>query len=45
LYMHDHTKPIGKATRVWLDKTGAKPLEIPSSTLNFVLLFVKKINL
>lgn len=26
LYMHDHTKPIGKATRVWLDKTGAKPL-------------------
>lgn len=20
LYMHDHTKPIGKATRVWIDK-------------------------
>lgn len=26
LYMHDHTKPLGKATRVWLDKTGAKPI-------------------
>jgi HK97 family phage prohead protease len=24
LYMHDHTKPIGKATRVWLDKTSNK---------------------
>lgn len=21
LFMHDHTKPIGKATRVWIDKT------------------------
>lgn len=26
LYMHDHKKPIGKATRVWLDKTGSSPL-------------------
>lgn len=26
LWMHDHTKPLGKATRVWLDKTGAKPV-------------------
>lgn len=26
LYMHDHTKPLGKATRVWLDKTGSKPI-------------------
>jgi len=26
LYMHDHTKPIGKATRVWLDKSGASPM-------------------
>lgn len=26
LWMHDHDKPIGKATRVWLDKTGTKPL-------------------
>lgn len=26
LYMHDHTKPIGKATRIWIDKTGTKPL-------------------
>ena len=24
LYMHDHTKPIGKATRVWLDKATNK---------------------
>jgi len=24
LYMHDHTKPIGKATRVWIDKTANK---------------------
>ena len=26
LWMHDHTKPLGKATRVWLDKSGAKPV-------------------
>lgn len=26
LYMHDHTKPLGKATRVWMDKSGAKPV-------------------
>lgn len=26
LWMHDHTKPLGKVTRVWLDKTGAKPI-------------------
>lgn len=26
LYMHDHTKPIGKATRVWLDKSGKSPM-------------------
>lgn len=26
LYMHDHTKPIGKATRIWVDKSGTKPL-------------------
>jgi HK97 family phage prohead protease len=26
LYMHDHAKPIGKATRVWLDKSGASPM-------------------
>lgn len=24
LYMHDHTKPIGKATRVWTDKVNNK---------------------
>ncbi len=24
LYMHDHTKPIGKATRIWLDKATNK---------------------
>lgn len=26
LFMHDHMKPIGKATRIWVDKSGAKPL-------------------
>lgn len=26
LYMHDHMKPIGKASRIWIDKTGKKPL-------------------
>jgi HK97 family phage prohead protease len=26
LWMHDHTKPLGKATRVWLDKTGGTPV-------------------
>lgn len=26
LWMHDHTKPLGKATRVWLDKSGSKPI-------------------
>ncbi len=26
LWMHDHTKPLGKATRVWLDKSGKKPV-------------------
>ena len=26
LWMHDHTKPLGKVTRIWLDKTGAKPI-------------------
>ena len=26
LYMHDHAKPIGKATRIWVDKSGTKPL-------------------
>lgn len=26
LWMHDHTKPLGKATRVWLDKTGKEPV-------------------
>lgn len=26
LWMHDHTKPLGKATRVWLDRTGPKPI-------------------
>lgn len=26
LWMHDHTMPLGKATRVWIDKTGSKPL-------------------
>ena len=26
LWMHDHTKPLGKATRVWLDKTGTTPV-------------------
>lgn len=25
LFMHDHTKPIGKATRVWVDKAAGKP--------------------
>lgn len=24
LFMHDHTKPIGKATKVWVDKTSGK---------------------
>lgn len=24
LFMHDHTKPIGRATKVWVDKTGSK---------------------
>jgi len=24
LFMHDHTKPIGKATKVWIDKTSGK---------------------
>jgi len=24
LFMHDHTKPIGKATRVWIDKASGK---------------------
>src|SRR3990167_6131891 len=26
LWMHDHTKPLGKATRIWLDKTGSSPI-------------------
>jgi len=26
LWQHDHTKPIGKAARAWVDKTGTKPL-------------------
>ena len=26
LWMHEHDKPIGKATRVWLDKTGKSPV-------------------
>lgn len=26
LWMHDHTKPLGKATRVWLDKSGKEPV-------------------
>lgn len=26
LWMHDHERPLGKATRVWLDKSGTKPL-------------------
>lgn len=26
LWMHDHTKPLGKATRVWLDKTSGTPV-------------------
>lgn len=26
LWMHDHTKPLGKATRVWLDRTGSEPV-------------------
>lgn len=26
LWMHDHERPLGKATRVWLDKSGNKPL-------------------
>lgn len=26
LWMHDHNKPIGKATRVWIDKTGKSPV-------------------
>lgn len=25
LYMHDHTKPLGKATRVWIEKATGKP--------------------
>lgn len=25
LFMHDHNKPLGKATRVWVDKTGSRP--------------------
>jgi HK97 family phage prohead protease len=25
LYMHDHTKPLGKATRVWIDKATGTP--------------------
>lgn len=25
LFMHDHTKPIGKATRVWIEKASGKP--------------------
>lgn len=25
LFMHDHTKPIGKATRVWIEKTTGRP--------------------
>lgn len=25
LWMHDHTKPLGKATRVWLEKSGKSP--------------------
>lgn len=24
LFMHDHTKPIGRATKVWIDKTSGK---------------------
>lgn len=26
LWMHDHEKPLGKAERVWLDKTGKSPV-------------------
>lgn len=26
LWMHEHDKPIGKAERVWLDKTGKSPI-------------------
>lgn len=26
LWMHDHERPLGKAERVWLDKTGSKPV-------------------
>lgn len=26
LWMHDHEKPLGKAERVWLDKTGKTPV-------------------
>lgn len=26
LWMHDHEKPLGKAERVWIDKTGTKPV-------------------
>ncbi len=25
LFMHDHTKPIGKATRVWIERASGKP--------------------
>lgn len=25
LFMHDHNKPLGKATKVWIDKTASKP--------------------
>lgn len=25
LFMHDHNKPLGRATKVWIDKTGIKP--------------------
>lgn len=25
LYMHDHTKPLGKATRIWIEKVSGKP--------------------
>lgn len=25
LYMHDHTKPLGKASRVWIEKVSGKP--------------------
>ncbi len=26
LYMHDHMKPLGKATRIWIDRSGKKPM-------------------